>query len=200
MAGNEASPVCRSEIVMITRSDDPSNAPFSGYAETSVAAEKLFTELQNASWHRRYRAHLELMRRGKNIQGEVVSRLKNAPAGSPLQSSLVWLAAAGGEREEIERLAASTNDNARLNAIRASIQFGRPGEDCGLLEKALGDPNPQITLAALIGVFDRCGTFPREPVFAAPAGENLCLVGRRAHGHAALAGRRGTRRQGCLCR
>jgi len=30
---NEASPVCRSEIVMITRADDASNAPFSGYAK-----------------------------------------------------------------------------------------------------------------------------------------------------------------------
>jgi putative heme-binding domain-containing protein len=165
MAGNEASPVCRSEIVMITRSDDASNAPFSGYEETSVAGEKLFAELETASWHRRSRAHLELMRRGKIIQDEVISRLKKAPAGSSLQSSLIWLAAAGGERKEIERLAVSANDNARSSALRALIQFGLD-EDCGLFEKAMGDTNPQITLAALIGVFDHCGTFPREPVFA----------------------------------
>ncbi len=175
MAGNEASPVCRSEIVMITRADDPSNAPFSGYDETSVATKRLFSELQDASWHRRYRAHLELMRRGKRIQGEVLSRLKKAPAGSPFQSSLIWLAAACGERKEVERLTVSTNDNARLNAIRALIQFGRPGEDCGLLEKSLRDPNPQIALAALIGVFDCCPTFPREPVFALAANSDSFL-------------------------
>src|ERR1043166_7666036 len=128
------------------------NAPLSGDDETSVATKRLFSELQDASWHRRYRAHLELMRRGKRIQGEVLSRLKKAAAGSPFQSSLIWLAAACGERKEVERLAVSTNDNARLNAIRALIQFGGPGEDCGLLEDSLRDPNPQIALAALIGV------------------------------------------------
>jgi len=166
MPGNEASPVCRSEIMMITRSDDASNAPFSGYEENSVPAEKLFGELEDASWQRRYRAHVELLRRGKSIQGDAVSRLKNAPDGSPLQSLLIWLAAAGGDREQIEALAVSPNDGTRLNAIRALAQSRKGGEDCGLLEKALEDPNPHVALAALIGVFDLCSIFPRERVFA----------------------------------
>jgi len=165
MAGNEASPVSRSEIVMITRADDAPNAPFAAFEETTAPEEKLFAELESASWHRRYRAHIELLRRRGSVCREAASRLATAPAGSPLHTSLLWLAAAGGATKEIEPLTTSRNDNARLQAIRALSRFGSPGATCGILEKALSDPNLQVAHAALIGLFDRCGDFPREPVF-----------------------------------
>jgi putative heme-binding domain-containing protein len=165
MAGNEASPVSRSEIVMITRADDALNAPFAAFEETTAPEEKLFAELESASWHRRYRAHIELLRRGGSVCREAASRLATAPAGSPLHTSLLWLAAVGGATKEIEPLAASRNDNARLQAIRALSRFGSPGATCGILEKALADPNLQVAHAALIGLFDHCGDFSREPVF-----------------------------------
>jgi len=165
MAGNEASPVSRSEIVMITRADDAPNAPFAALEETTAPEEKLFAELESASWHRRYRAHIELLRRGGSVCREAASRLATAPAGSPLHTSLLWLAAVGGATKEIEPLAASRNDNARLQAIRALSRFGSPGATCGILEKALADPNLQVAHAALIGLFDHCGDFSREPVF-----------------------------------
>ncbi len=165
MAGNEASPVSRSEIVMITRADDAPNARFAAFEETTGPEEKLFAELESASWHRRYRAHIELLRRGGSVCREAASRLATAPAGSPLHTSLLWLAAAGGATKEIEPLAASRNDNARLQAIRALSRFGSPGATCGILEKALADPNLQVAHAALIGLFDHCGDFSREPVF-----------------------------------
>ncbi len=164
MAGNEASPISRSEIIMITREDDAPNAPFSAFEETTAPDEKLFAELEAASWHRRNRAHLELVRRGPRVGREAAARLGNASPGSPLQTSLIWLAAVGGATKEIESLAAAANDYARLQAIRALGRFGSPGVTCGLLEKALADPNPQIALAALIGVFDHCGDVPREAV------------------------------------
>ena len=165
MAGNEASPVSRSEIVMITRADDAPNAPFAAFEETTAPEEKLFAELESASWHRRYRAHIELLRRGGSVCREAASRLATAPAGSPLHTSLLWLAAVGGATKEIEPLAASRNDNARLQAIRALSRFGSPGATCGILKKALADPNLQVAHAALIGLFDHCGDFSREPVF-----------------------------------
>ena len=165
MAGNEASPVSRSEIVMITRADDAPNAPFAAFEETTAPEEKLFAELESASWHRRYRAHIELLRRGGSVCREAASRLATAPAGSPLHTSLLWLAAVGGATKEIEPLATSRNDNARLQAIRALSRFGSPGATCGILEKALADPNLQVAHAALIGLFDHCGDFSREPVF-----------------------------------
>jgi putative heme-binding domain-containing protein len=165
MAGNEASPVSRSEIVMITRADDAPNAPFAAFEETTAPEEKLFDELESASWHRRYRAHLELLRRGGSVCREAASRLATAPAGNPLHTSLLWLAAVGGETEEIVPLAASPNDNTRLQAIRALSRFGSRDGTCSILDKALTDVNPQVAHAALIGLFDICGDFPREAIF-----------------------------------
>jgi putative heme-binding domain-containing protein len=165
MAGNEASPICRSEIVMVTRADDPPNAPFSAYEETSASPERLFAELEYPSWQRRYRAHLELSRRGKSVAAVLSSRLKQAPS----DASLIWLAAATGAINDPESLLHSTNDNTRLQAIRALSRFGTFGSartpQSDLLVKALGDPNPQVALAALIGVFDNCRDFPRAQVY-----------------------------------
>src|SRR5712671_3527060 len=73
MAGNEASPVSRSEIIMITRADDTPDAPFPAFEETTVPKEKLFTELEDASCHRRYRAQIELLRRGRSVCREAAS-------------------------------------------------------------------------------------------------------------------------------
>jgi putative heme-binding domain-containing protein len=165
MAGNEASPVSRSEIIMITRADDTSNAPFSAFDESTAPEEKLFAELEDASWHRRYRAHIELLRRGKSVSRRAASRLASVAAGSPLQTSLLWLAAAGGETKAVESFATSSNANARLQAIRALNRFSSQPTTCGILEKALADTNLQVAHAALIGLFDRYGNFPREPVF-----------------------------------
>src|SRR5258706_4755431 len=165
MAGNEASPLSRSEIIMITRADDQPNAPFRAFEETTAPKEKLLAELEDSSWHRRYRAHIELLRRGPSVCREAASRLALAPAGSPLQTSLIWLAAAGGAAKDIEPLAASRNENTRVQAIRALSRFGSPDVNRGILEKALADPNLQVVHAALIGLFDQPGAFPREPVF-----------------------------------
>lgn len=165
MAGNEASPVCRSEIIMITRSDDAPHAPFQAFEETTAPNEKLFAELENSSWHRRYRAHIELSRRGPGVGREAAARLALAPAGSPLQTSLLWLAAAGGATKEIEPFASSGNDKTRLQAIRALSRFAPQDAICGIFEKALADRNLQVAHAALVGLFDQCGEFPREPVF-----------------------------------
>lgn len=159
MAGNEASPVCRSEIVMITRAGDAANSPFPAYEETSAVTDKLFAELENASWQRRYRAHIELMRRGGAVCQEAAARLARAPSGSSQQNSLIWLAAAGGATKEVERLAASTHDDTRLQALRALNSFGSSPEVCGTFRRSLADTNPRVAHAALIGLFDRCSEF-----------------------------------------
>src|SRR6267142_553994 len=165
MAGNEASPVSRSEIIMITRADDAPTAPFPAFEETTAPHEKLFAELENESSHRRYRAHIELLRRGRRVCHMAASRLATTAAGSPLQTSLLWLTAVGGETKEIEPLAASPNDNTRLQTVRALSRFGSKDGTCSILEKALSDVNRQVAHAALIGLFDHCGDFSREPVF-----------------------------------
>src|SRR6185295_5703962 len=105
MHANEASPVCGSELIMITRANDAPNAPFDAYEETAATPEKLFTELESASRQRRYRAHVELQRRGSLVSREAATRLAGASDGSPTQSSLAWIAAAGGERAGLLKLA-----------------------------------------------------------------------------------------------
>src|ERR1043165_2736553 len=147
MHANEASAVCGSELIMITRADDAPNAPFDAYEETAATPEKLFAELESTSCRRRYRAHIELQRRGNLVSREAATRLDGAPDGSPLQSSLAWIAAAGGERAGLLKLAASPNDNARLQGIRALARFGTSAQDLKLFEAALTDKNPQVAHA-----------------------------------------------------
>src|SRR5258708_3256850 len=106
-----------------------------------------------------------MLRRGRSVCRMAASRLATAAAGSPLQTSLLWLTAVGGETKEIEPLAASPNDNTRLQTIRALSRFGSKDGTCSILEKALSDVNPQVAHAALIGLFDKCGNFPREAIF-----------------------------------
>lgn len=166
MPGNEASPICRSEIVMITRADDKPDAPVPAYDETSASDKKLFGELGTDSWQRRQRAQIELLRRGQTACRDAAALLKRAAAGSPLQASLIWLAAAAGDTEQVERLAASRDERTRLQVVRAIARFGSPANACKVCGKALGDSDPQVVLAALIGVFDRCEDFARGPVIA----------------------------------
>ena len=75
MEANEASPMYRSEIVMITRADDSPAAPFDGYEETTVQLDKLYSELGDGSSQRRLRAHIELLRRGPSACQQAVTRL-----------------------------------------------------------------------------------------------------------------------------
>ncbi len=148
MKGNEASPMYRSEIVMITRADDSAAAPFEGYEEATATLPKLYAELENASWHRRYRAHIELQRRGSAAGLEAGTRLGKTDAGSPLQIHLLWLAAAGGATEPVAALVTSAAPTTRQNALRALAQFA-PKPERAVFEKALGDPDPQVIHAAL---------------------------------------------------
>lgn len=63
MAQNEGSPIYKSDLAMVTRKDDPAAAPFDAYEATEATEEKLWSELLNPSWNRRYAAHVELFRR-----------------------------------------------------------------------------------------------------------------------------------------
>ena len=62
-----------------------------------------------------------------------------------------------------------------MQAIRALSRFASQDAICGFLEKALADSNLHVALAALIGIFDRCDEFPREPVFRLAESEDSFL-------------------------
>jgi putative heme-binding domain-containing protein len=65
MAGNAVSPVVKSDLLMITRAEDPATSPFTAYDPVTASNAKLTAELNDKSWLRRYRAHIELTRRGE---------------------------------------------------------------------------------------------------------------------------------------
>lgn len=154
MKGNEASPMYRSEIVMITRLDDAADAPFVAYEETTAGTDKLFAELASDSWHRRYRAHVELTRRGQSIGDEAARRLAMAPESSVSTAHLLWLVAASGKLGLIAPRASSAEPTARLQSLRVLANFA-PSPDRAMFEKALDDAHPPVVHAALVALRER---------------------------------------------
>jgi putative heme-binding domain-containing protein len=164
MAGNEASPLCASEIVMITRADDAPAAPFERYEEVSASLPKLFDELGAESGSRQRRAHIELSRRGSAAFDEAIKRLKAAPDGSPLQSSLIWLAAPGAATREIEALTLSPNAITRFQAVRALARFASSPTASRFFRKALEGPDSAVKHAALTSLFGDSENIPFDLV------------------------------------
>jgi putative heme-binding domain-containing protein len=151
MKGNEASPIYRSEIVMITRADDPPHAPFDGYEETEATTERLYAELDHPAWHRRYRAHVELLRRGAAGTASAPARLARSRPDAPAHGHLIWLAAAAGATGPVADLLDSPAAETRHQALRALVHFAAPLEPARLAA-ALEDANPQVVHAALVAL------------------------------------------------
>lgn len=159
MAQNEGSPVYRSDLVMLARGDDAGQHPFEGYEAVAAASERLFAELADPSWSRRYRAHVELLRRGGDLLDQATERLAAALAGGDHTAAehLVWLAAASGSRRAAELTLASLGSpeaNVRLQAVRALVEFADLGASRDTFVAALADTDAQVQHAALVALFD----------------------------------------------
>ncbi len=171
MAGNEWSPKYPSEIVMITRADDPASAPFDAYDAPTANSERLWKELSSDSWQRRQQAHVELLRRGGSLLVGAVSRLKSADRADPAMLHLPWLAAASRRAEALPLLVAATkhaNPDVRLQAIRALAQFRELGASGQVFAAALADSDAQVQHAAIVALFDRTEPLP-ELLLTGPA-------------------------------
>jgi putative heme-binding domain-containing protein len=157
MAHNDASPIYKSDLVMITRADDPPAHPFRPYDITTAAPEKLWAELADPSWERRQRAHVEILRRGGPLLAGAANRLRDTKTDSPAFPHLLWLAAAArsdGSREVVSRLVQHADAQVRLQAVRAVDEFFPGGpERRRLLTRALTDADPQVRHAAVAGFF-----------------------------------------------
>ena len=171
MKGNEASPQYASDLVMLTRDADSDAAPFDGYDQTSVPEGKLYAELASDSWHRRYRAHVELLRRGPAACRQAAQRLEKAAAGSAQHKHLLWLTAAAGAIERVERLIESPDSETRHQAIRAIARFS-PATRRSIFDKALDDSNPQVVQVALATLRDRFDDAPIPKVIALARGSD----------------------------
>ena len=170
MAHNEGSPTYRSDLVMITRKDDPAHHPFEGYDCTTSTEEKLWSELANASSWRSRRALVELTRRGQTSAGKhlaevAIKELQGAVDGRRPRPAthLIWLAATlcheSSSSEErvaqiLEDLVKRGDAKLRFQAIRALVEFfGNSDSIAPLLAASLNDEDPQCRHAAVVGLF-----------------------------------------------
>jgi putative heme-binding domain-containing protein len=170
MAHNEGSPVYKSDLLLIARSDDSATHPFKAIDLVRAETKELWAELSNASWSRREAAHVELLRRGQPALGEAVSRLRRASPDDPGREHLVWLAAAGGKEavDDLVRLARDDDANVRLQAVRALTEFAASAAPQDVLLAALADPDPQVQHAALTAFFRLEGRLP-DDILKGPA-------------------------------
>jgi putative heme-binding domain-containing protein len=160
METNDSSPVYKSDLVMITRADDPGAYPFDPYEATTATPERLWKEVSDPSWHRRRAAHGELLRRGGDALAKAAQALASATPGDPGIPCLVWLAGASGTSEAariLSSLAGNSNPEVRFQAVRALAEFPSLAATVDLFAKFLEDPSLPVRQAALVALFDRAG-------------------------------------------
>jgi putative heme-binding domain-containing protein len=168
MAHNDGSPVYRSDLVMITRADDPPEHSFAPYDITKAPPEKLWQELATPLWERRNRAHVEILRRGGSLFADAAQRLAEVKPDSAAREHLIWLAGAGRTPEGtamLRRLAGSEDAVVRWQAVRALAEFAPAGEEArAAFARALADPDPRVRQAAVVAFFNVDGDLPPEVV------------------------------------
>ncbi len=180
MAHNEGSPVYQSDPVMITRRDDSPPFAFDAYDHLAAKPARLWSELANAAWGRRYRAHVEILRRGGELFDSAVRRLAQSDASRPEYVHLIWLAAVSDHGDALAALldaAKRQPPRGRIQALRAlteRVRQRRVGDRQGALRRLfiaqLAAPEAQAHHAALLGLFELPGPPPPE-VAKGPARE-----------------------------
>lgn len=158
MAQNEGSPVYKSDVVMITRKDDPADAPFAGYDATQAPIDRLLTELLNPNWSRRYAAHVEFQRRSYVLPADFSQQLARLGENTVIALHVPWLIANAQEQSaagELKKLAVSTNPQVRLQAVRAADELSdRMSTNLTTqVRDWLQDRNPQVQQAAIVACF-----------------------------------------------
>ncbi len=178
MGGNDASPIYRSDVVMLTMAGDPPLAPFSAWDETQANPDALYTALASPEWSRHLRAHIEIARRGGDLLLRAVSRLSSLTASSPEAASLIWLAAASSSKDgqrELGVLAHHADAQLRMQAIRALARFGGAAASAELFAASMRDPAPSVRLTGLAGCLDQGTSLPFAAVVGA-ASEDMTYI------------------------
>ncbi|MDB5388791.1 MAG: hypothetical protein JWM11_4437, partial [Planctomycetaceae bacterium] len=160
MAQNEGSPIYKSDLVLITRKDDPETLPFDGHDVTTATMDRLLQDLSNPNWSRRYLTHVELQRRATILPAKVTELAEHATAADPASRHLAWIAASGPGARAAKALEAIMErlppPEVRLQAVRA---FGEVApqftpDKQAWIAKWLKDENPQVQQAAVTLCFD----------------------------------------------
>lgn len=156
MAQNEGSPVYKSDLVVITRPDDPAELPFEPYDITQATSSRLQQELGNASLSRRQAAHTEILRRINVDPGQKFEIPESILSTDHARNHWPWIAVALGRAERAFEFTQHRESSVRLQAIRAISET--PGALADKMPSSvttwLSDGNPQIQLAAVGACFD----------------------------------------------
>jgi glucose/arabinose dehydrogenase len=144
----------RSELLMVTTAVDPALCPFEPYEAAEASAAKLWRELADPSWQRRYCAHVELTRRGGALLKEANKKLLTAQAGDHALHHLIWLAAKSGQGSlHLFALLEHADPRIRAQVIRALTEFPEQSFDEPVLTNCLHDKNPHVRHAAVLAHF-----------------------------------------------
>ncbi len=138
-------------VAMLTKTDDRDAHPFEPYESSEATPEKLWQELRDPSWQRRYRAHIEMTRRGGAFLKDANKRLLDAKAGDPALHHLIWLAAKSGQGSlHLLGLVDHADPKVRVQAIRALAEFPEQLREEPIFTKALLDTDAQVRIAAVL--------------------------------------------------
>jgi len=142
------------ELVMITSKDDVAKLPFEPYEPSEATPEKLWRELGDSSWQRRYRAHIELTRRGGDLLPQANKKLLPIKGDDPALHHLIWLAALSRKGSiHLLSLADNVKPKVREQTIRAVGAFAEQVRDPTLLTNSFVDENLAVQHAALSAYF-----------------------------------------------
>jgi putative heme-binding domain-containing protein len=167
LESNVVSPYCPSDLVMLTRADDPPEHPFDACDVATAPVDRLWTELSAPSWERRTRAHTEILRRGGKLLRDAARRLADVKDDDSAILHLPWLAAAGGTEEArkyLMTLSTHTRTEVRLQAVGALGEFTSLKPPPSVFVRALTDASLPIRLAALAYFFKSDVPLPLDKV------------------------------------
>ncbi len=149
MTGNTASPYCASDLLLVTRDGARGDQLPAPDDIIQAPVDRLSDDLGGPSWQRRYRAHLELLRRGGDDLATAARRATAERAPAPASIHGPWLLA-GAQRERaanrLAELAGSELGALRCQALAALAEIA-PASPAHLA--ALRDADPRVQLAAL---------------------------------------------------
>ncbi len=181
------------DLVMLTTADAPDPHP---YEATKATPEKLWSELSEPSWQRRYRAHLEILRRGGDPLKDANKRLLGARADDPALHHLIWLAARSGQGSlHLLGLVNHVDPLVRVQAIRALTEYPEQLREEPIFTKALLDENPQVQHAALSAFFSPKNAWSRPAQLAIERGPACSKDPYLRQSAALLLARQATRKQ-----
>ena len=145
--------------------------PLEPYDATEAAPEKLWRELSDPSWPRRYRAQIEMMRRGGAFLKQANKRLLDAKTSDPALHHPIWLAAKSQQGSlHLLSLVDHADPLVRVQTIRALTEFPEQLRDEPIFTKLLLDEHPQVQHAAMLAYFSPKIAWGRPVQFAIERG------------------------------